>query len=180
MNKKIDFKRSIITTLSALLLIVCIILISFSFVPKGETSAVPKFNYKLEPNHIVIPKIELNQLVYEGSSAAILNKGPGYYDQNTDKPGIGNCVIFGHSAVTAEHGAPFAKVTDKNLLVGDGIILTDKDNKSYTYQINEIKIIASNDFSVVRPTDKPTVTLITCIPPDFPRDTRFVVRGLLK
>lgn len=182
MTKKININRLFLTSITTLLLVVCLVLISFSFIPKAETSSVVTkvFDYKTEPNHVIVPKIELNQQVYEGSSVAVLNKGPGYYDQNTDKPGIGNCVIFGHSATTQEHGAPFVRVTDKDLIKGDEIILTDKDNKTYKYKINEIKIISSADFSVVRPTDKPTVTLITCIPPDYPRDKRLVVLGLLE
>ncbi len=182
MMKKVDIKRIILTSITTLLLVVCLVLISFSFAPKAETSEVVTkvFNYKTEPNHVIVSKIELNQQVYEGSSAGVLNKGPGYYDQNTDKPGVGNCVIFGHSASTAEHGAPFARVNEKELTSGDEIILTDKDNKTYKYKINEIKIISSTDFSVVRPTDKSTVTLITCIPPDYPHDKRLVVLGLLE
>lgn len=182
MKRKVDIKRIILTSVTALLLVFCLVLISFSFVPKAETSPVVSkvFEYKLSPNHVIIPKIELNQQVFEGSSVAVLNKGPGYYDQNTDKPGVGNCVIFGHSATTQEHGAPFVRVTDKDLIKGDEIILTDKNNKTYKYKINEIKIVSSTDFSVIQPTDKPTVTLITCIPPDYPRDKRLVVLGLLE
>lgn len=187
-NNKKNLKRIILTTLSIVFIFVCFFLILFSFNNGTDVSArtIPKFaDFKFEPNHIVIPKVGINEKVYNDNaqglvSDTMLNRGPSYYDQSTDEPGKGNCVLAGHSAVTAEHSAPFAKVNEKDLALGDEIILTDKDNKIYKYKIDEIKIVSSTDLSVVKPTDSAKVTLITCIAPNYPRDKRLIVVGSLK
>lgn len=187
MIDKKNIKRIISVSVAALLVILGLVLISFN-INRGiqEASARAKsFDYQLKPSHIVIPKIELNEQIYKDPSPGIvtdgtLNKGPSYYDQNTSEPGQKNCVIFGHSAKTAEHSAPFARVNEKELRMGDEIILTNASNKTYKYKVDQIKIIASNDFSIVQPTDKSVVTLITCIAPDYPRDKRLLIRGSLE
>jgi LPXTG-site transpeptidase (sortase) family protein len=188
-KRKRNIKKIILRIFSTLILVAFFLLITVSFIPNNNgtlSRTNPKvFNYKLEPNHIIIPKIELNEQVYKDPnpgvvSDAFLNKGPCYYDEQTDKPGISNCVITGHSAVTKEHKAPFTYVNEKDLGIDDEIILTDKDTQMYKYIIYEIKIVASTDFSVVSSTERPTVTLITCIAPDYPRDKRLIIRGWLK
>jgi LPXTG-site transpeptidase (sortase) family protein len=138
--------------------------------------------YQTEPNSIIISKIDLNSKVYDDTTPgavtdSFLNQGPSYYNENTNKPGQGNTVIFGHSASTKEHDAPFARIGKQELSLNDEIILTDKDNHLYKYKISEIKTIDSNDFSVIQPSEKPTVTIITCIAPEFPKDKRLLIRG---
>lgn len=140
--------------------------------------------YQTESNSIIIPKIDLNSKIYDDTTPgavtdSFLNKGPSYYNENTDKPGQGNTVIFGHSALTKEHDAPFSRIGKQELSLNDEIILTDKDNHIYKYTITEIKTVDSNDFSVIQPTEKPTVTIITCIAPDYPKDKRLLIRGSL-
>lgn len=172
----------------------CLLLSSFCLLLLGKVSpfgGITNNNASLlsypqwKPSSIIIPKIKLNEPVYDDPVPGVvrndfLNKGPAYYDENTNQPGQGNCVIAGHSATTSEHGAPFARVNSQELKSGDIIILTDKNNKAYKYIITEIKIVAANDFSVIQKTKHPSVTLITCIPPDYPRDKRLIVRGVLQ
>lgn len=186
MSKK-NIKRIISVTIATLLVVLGLALISVNFSNKEALASgiTQPFKYELKPNHIVIPKIKLNEQIYKDPNPGIvtdatLSKGPSYYDQNTDDPGQQNCAIFGHSAKTADHGAPFAHVNEKEVGVGDEIILTDGSNKTYKYKVDQIKVIASNDFSVIKPTDKPVVTLITCIAPDYPRDKRLVIRASLE
>jgi len=187
-KKRQDILRIILTASSICLLLTCLALITFDIIHNhvdafGVTPS-KAFHYKLEPCQIIIPKIKLQEKVYDDPTPGavgneFLNKGPAYYDENTNKPGQGNCVIAGHSAVTKEHGAPFARVNEKELKKGDEIFLTDQKGKITKYIISEIKIVASTDFSVIQVEEKPTVTLITCIAPDYPRDKRLIIKGVI-
>ncbi len=139
----------------------------------------------VEASRLVIPVINLNEPIYDDEKPGaipegFLNQGLAYYDEETNQPGEGNAVIFGHSAVTAEHEAPFAKVGKKELEKGDTLILSDKKTGQYTYEVSEIKTVEADDFSILKASDVPTVTLVTCIAPDFPTDKRLVVVGRLK
>ncbi|MCX6811521.1 MAG: sortase [Candidatus Berkelbacteria bacterium] len=152
---------------------------------KNSDTISPEISgYQTEPNSIIIPKIDINSKIYDDPTPgavtdSFLNKGPSYYNENTNKPDQGNTVIFGHSASTQEHDAPFARIGNQELSLNDEIILTDKDNHIYKYKISEIRTIDSNDFSVIQPSEKPTVTIITCIAPDYPKDKRLLIRGSL-
>jgi len=183
--KKLNKKKILLVLLAISLFVVVYIFFGLNHKKDNNTDNINKENRDLKPNHIIISKIGLNEPVYDDEkkgavSDDFLNKGLFYYDENTNKPGQGNCVIFGHSAKTSKHSAPFQRIGKKELKKGDEIILTDKDNKKYIYEVSDIKIIKSNDFSVIKPTVKKIVTLITCIAPDFPRDKRLVVVGNLK
>lgn len=124
---------------------------------------------------IIISKIDVNEIVYEGIDEEILNKGPGHFPGTAlpeDKKG--NVVISGHSAQTKEHDNPFARVDE--LEKGDLIQLT-KDGNLYEYKVTQTEIVASTEMSVIKPTKKPTLTLITCIKPDYPRDKRLIIKA---
>lgn len=189
--KKLNKKKILLVLLAISILVIVYIFFGLNNKKENKLSFntnkqnISKENLDLKPNHIIISKIGLNEQIYDDEkpgavSEVFLDKGLSYYDENTNKPGQGNCVIFGHSAITSKHSAPFEKIGKKELEKGDEIILTDKDNKKYTYEVSEVKIIKSNDFSVVKPTTKSIITLVTCIAPNFPKDTRIVVVGNLK
>ena len=186
--KKLNKKKILLILLAISLFAIAGIFFGLNHKNKSNdklSQNIEKENFNFLPNHIIIPKIDLNEPVLDDETKGavlddFLNKGLSYYDENTNKPGQGNCVIFGHSAKTVEHNAPFDKIGKKELEKGDEIILTDIDNKKYIYEISDVKIIKSDDFSVVKPTTNKIVTLVTCLAPDFPKDTRLVVIGNLK
>jgi LPXTG-site transpeptidase (sortase) family protein len=185
--KKLN-KKKILLILAIFLLVIASIFFGLNHKNKINNKLsqnIEKENRNFLPNHIVIPKIDLDEPVLDDEKQGavtedFLNKGLSYYDENTNKPGQGNCVIFGHSAKTSKHSAPFEKIGKKELEKGDEIILTDKDNKEFVYEVSDINIIKSDDFSVVKPTTNKIVTLVTCLAPDFPKDKRIVVIGNLK
>jgi LPXTG-site transpeptidase (sortase) family protein len=138
-------------------------------------------------NHIVIPSLDINEPLYTSPSGTLVQddllKGATFFDPNTNTIGAGNCVVFGHSAVTSEHGAPFGAIGDGLLEVGAEIILSDSSNNKFTYVVSEIIEIASTDFTYVRPINSeepPVLTIITCKGPDYPKDIRIMVRAGLK
>jgi LPXTG-site transpeptidase (sortase) family protein len=131
---------------------------------------------------IVISRLGIDETLYNMDPPGVVSqeallKGATFYDPQTNMVGLGNCVIFGHSAVSSEHGAPFGAIGDGELRVGDKIIVYDADNAPYTYTVQEIKEIDANDFSIVQPRgpNEPAIlTLITCIAPNYPKDKRVV------
>lgn len=132
---------------------------------------------------IVISRLGIDETLYNMDPPGVVSqdallKGATFYDPQTNMVGVGNCVIFGHSAVSSEHGAPFGAIGDGELRVGDKIIVYNADNTPYTYTVVEIKEIDANDLSVVQPRseNEPAIlTLITCIAPNYPKDKRLVV-----
>lgn len=69
----------------------------------------------------------------------------------------------------------FARVP--NMTYGDVIYLTDYNGTVYEYQVSEILTVAPTDVWVVEPTGQTTVSLQTCVGPNWSQ--RLVVRGTL-
>lgn len=94
-------------------------------------------------------------------------------------PGKGsNIFIFGHSSSNIGFG-PYSKVFAKlnELERGDKIIIFYK-NKEYIYLVFEKKVVEKNDLSVVKPTPKEQLTLMTCWPIGT-ADKRLIIKSFL-
>lgn len=131
-----------------------------------------------QKERVVIPKIGVDEEIYEGVDDATLNKGVGHFPE-TARPGEdGNCALTAHGGPGPTHGAPFERLDE--LEKGDEIILYDRTGKVYRYKVTEQKVIAETDLSVLDPTEKPSVTLITCVVPSRVTHQRWVVVGILK
>jgi sortase A len=102
-----------------------------------------------------IPRIKLEDVVLEGVDAHSLLLGPGHM-VNSVEPGIrGNAVIAGHRDTF------FHKV--HKLRPGDDIYVL-RDGNRFHYKVTTRKIVPANDLSVLKSSDKPELTLITCYP----------------
>jgi len=121
---------------------------------------------------IRIPKIGVDKVVIEGTSAADLRQGPGHYP-GTPLPGEnGNSAIAGHRTT---YGAPFYNLDA--LAPGDAIDVTTAQG-SFTYRVTRTRVVAPGDVSVVDPTSTPVLTLTTCNP-RFSASSRLVVQAAL-
>jgi sortase A len=69
----------------------------------------------------------------------------------------------------------FARVP--NMVMGDQIFLTDSSGTIYEYRVSEILTVAPTDVWVVDPVGQSTVSLQTCVGPNW--SERLVVRGTL-
>ena len=109
---------------------------------------------------IRIPKIDVDVVVVEGTTASALRAGAGHYPQTPLPCEAGNVGIAGHRTT---YGKPFANID--RLAPGDTIIL-DTPIGSCTYEVSRPPFITTpNDLSVVAndPTRK-TLTLTSCHP----------------
>jgi sortase A len=79
---------------------------------------------------------------------------------NTSWPGLGsNTGLAGHVDLATGERGPFWNL--KNLKTGDEVIVQTQ-KKVYTYRVREQQVVNDTDMSVVQPSDKPQLTLITC------------------
>jgi len=109
---------------------------------------------------ILIPKIDLDMIVVEGTGIEALKKGPGHYVetampwQNTGRVGIA-----GHRT-TYLH--PFQDLDD--LSRGDRITLRTEHGR-FDYEVTRVFVIpAVGSGTVLRRTERPTLVLTTCHP----------------
>lgn len=126
-------------------------------VPVNSYSA-ERTTFSSLPTRIIIPSVSIDTSV---KKALIIN---GYWQVFADSaawgdqsgiPGrIGNQVIFAH-----KRSELFLSL--KDIAVGAKIyVLTD--DKSYSYEVKEIKEVKPNQIEVVAPTTDETLTLYTC------------------
>ncbi len=119
-----------------------------------------------------IPVLELEVAVLEGTSELALNRGLGHIS-GTPLPGAdGNVGIAGH------RDGYFRGL--KDIAIGDVIELETLDGL-LRYVITETIIVDPSDVWVLAPTERPTLTLVTCYPFYFVGSApqRFIVHAEL-
>lgn len=119
---------------------------------------------------IEAPTIKLSAVVFDGTSASVLKKGPGWYEKSA-LPGAGNTAIAGHRTM---FGGWFRDL--EKLKTGEPIIIK-YNGKDYVYTVNKSYTVKSNDWSIIEEIGYPALTLTTCAHGD--NSKRFVVRATL-
>ncbi len=115
-----------------------------------------------------IPKIQVDAIVVEGASRRELSEGPGHMKQTAQPGETGNAVITGHRDTFFRHIYELNK--------GDQIQVR-RNGRTFTYEVTGRKIVMPEDISVIKPTNNPQLTLITCYPTYYigPAPKRLVV-----
>lgn len=116
-----------------------------------------------------IPAIDLAAAVLRGTSAEVLEKAPGWYEESA-LPGEGNTAIAGHRTM---YGGWFRNIDrlksgDKIEVKHEGIV--------YFYQVEKVFTVKNNDWSVIKPCGYTALTLTTCVKNDS--TNRLVVRAV--
>lgn len=139
----------------------------------GTNPAAPvEVNGQSGVARLIIPRLDLQEIVVQGTSYKALKAGPGHLVQ-TPLPGDpGNSVLAGHRDTF------FRKLNDLNL--GDSVVV-ERGGRTYHFVIIGRKIVDPGDVSVLKPSPEPTLTLITCYPPHFigPAPKRLVLTSEL-
>jgi len=118
---------------------------------------------------IVIPRINLDMIVVEGTDTASLTKGPGHYPRSANPwDDTGRVAIAGHRT-TYLH--PFWNL-DK-MRPGDLIRLVTEYG-TFDYGVTKVAAVPPNDTQIAAPTERPTLILTTCTP-RFSATQRLVV-----
>jgi sortase A len=119
-----------------------------------------------------IPRLTLEVPVYGDTSDLNLDRGAGRI------PGTAGLEQSGNIGIAAHRDGFFRKLKDVELGM---VIILEHSGRAQRYHITEISIVSPEDGSVLAPTDKPSVTLVTCYPFYFVGSApqRFIVRGEL-
>ena len=102
-----------------------------------------------------IPKLNLEVPVYDGTDDLTLNRGVGRIIGTARLGSVGNTGIAGH------RDGFFRGL--KDITVGDRIDVVLPSQTSH-YVVENIQITSPDDVSVLRPTPKASLTLVTCYP----------------
>lgn len=122
-------------------------------------------------NYIYIPRIRVGApIIYPSqTSDNVINdallKGVIHYPGTAEPGQKGNVFITGHSSfywwVKSDYKTVFTLVPE--MVNGDEVIVYHKGIR-YIYKVDDIREVLPTDVSVLRPTDKPVITLSTCVP----------------
>jgi sortase A len=107
---------------------------------------------------IVIPAIDVDAPVVEGDDWEQLKKGVGHHINSANPGERGNCVLSGHNDV---FGEVFRRLEDLEL---EDELIVYTGVQPYRYVVKAKRIVEPTDVSVMYPTTKPALTLITCHP----------------
>jgi len=121
---------------------------------------------------LLIPAVNLNVMVLEGTDPWTLNRAVGHIE-GTALPGRA-----GNVGISAHRDGYFRNLG--HIARGDEIsILTPE--KTYTYAVESTHIVNPGDIEVLAPSDQPVLTLVTCFPFYFVGDApqRFIVKAQL-
>jgi sortase A len=115
-----------------------------------------------------IPRIQMDAIVVEGASRRELSEGPGHMKQTAQPGETGNAVITAHRDTFFRHIYELTK--------GDQIKVR-RSGRIFTYEVTGKRIVMPEDMSVIKQTNDPQLTLITCYPTYYigPAPKRLVV-----
>jgi sortase A len=123
---------------------------------------------------IKIPAIGVDMVVVEGTSSSALRAGAGHYPETPLPCESGNVAIAGHRTT---YGKPFHDLD--RVKPGDKIVL-ETPIGACTYVAQAVPfVIAPTDYSVIAPTQVPTLTLTTCHPKGSARQ-RLILQAALE
>ncbi|WP_055669241.1 class D sortase [Desnuesiella massiliensis] len=108
---------------------------------------------------MIIPKIDLNVAVSEGTDMETLKYAVGHFE-GTALPGEkGNFSVAGHRNYT--YSQYFNRADE--LVNGDEILIKTKKGE-FKYSVSGKKIVNPEEISVLDPTEDATLTIVTCTP----------------
>jgi sortase A len=125
---------------------------------------------------IIIPRINVNQIVIEGTDRDDLRKGPGHYAESPFPGQEGNAAIAGHRTT---YGAPFGNLDQ---LEDKDKIIVDTAQGRFTYRVYEpILVVEPTNLTVLQPDPNrdATLTLTTCNP-KYSAAQRLIVKAELQ
>lgn len=123
---------------------------------------------------IVVPKVGLDAVVFEGVGRETLTRGPGHMP-DTPLPGQpGNAVISGHRTT---HGRPFF---DFDLLLPGDRIDVETSIGNHVYVVRESLIVAPTDVWVTEDKAGGWLTLTTCNPKFSARERLIISAELVE
>jgi LPXTG-site transpeptidase (sortase) family protein len=126
-------------------------------------------------HHLIIPSMQLDAEVFDGTSIYTLNKGLWHRPNSSTPAQGGNTVIAGHRfTYTNPHGILY--YLDK-VQVGDDIGVY-WDNTRYLYKVSEVKVVEPTAVQIEDNTPDARLTIYTCTPLWSPHQRLVVIAKL--
>jgi len=137
---------------------------------RQDAAAAPALVDGVSIGEIQIPRLGLAAMVVQGDSAAILQRAVGHLAETALPGEPGNVVLAGHRDTFFR---PLKRVR-----TGDAITLKTR-NGDFEYLVESTAVVRPTDLEVIQPTNRRTLTLITCFPFSYvgPAPDRFIVRA---
>ena len=111
-------------------------------------------------NTLVIPKISMQEIVYDGASIATLRKGIWHRPASSSPDRGSNTVLVGHRFT---YNGPAVFYHLDKLETGDDIFLY-WNQKKITYKVTKVYVVAANHLGIEAPSDGEKLTIYTCTP----------------
>ena len=152
------------------------IYLTWTFVPELPVSWQPSPTIAVAEGmpvaNLEIPRLNLSVVVLEGVGDNILEVGAGHVPQ-TSLPGKS-----GNVAIAAHRDTFFRPL--RNIQRNDVVRVTTTAGV-FDYAVEWTRVVKPTDVEVLNPTEKPSLTLITCYPFHYVGSApdRFIVRGRL-
>jgi len=134
--------------------------------PSASATASPTIagpDGSLPPVRIVIPAIDVDSPVlpakFERGEWQVPKFVVGHLEGTANPGPTGNVALSGHLQSTAS-GNVFARLSE--MKVGQLVTLYTTRQDKTVYKVAEVKMVRNTDVTVVEPTTKPRLTLITC------------------
>lgn len=125
-------------------------------------------------DHVVIPRIGLDEKIWVGSNEKLVNKGIWKVDHTSTPDQGSNTVLVGHRFSYKDAAVLYH--IDK-IQIGDPIVVA-WSGKLYTYRVKETKIVKPTDVYVEGATEVETLTVYSCHPLWSTRERLVVVSEL--
>lgn len=142
--------------------------------PKKVDTPEARAEISREGNRVIIPSINLEEVILFGSNEALVNKGVWHIPHSSLPDKGSNTVLVGHR-FSYKNAAVFYHL-DK-VRVGEQIVVVH-EGKLYTYKVNETKIVQPTDIYVEAATEEDILTIYTCHPLWSTRERLVVTAGL--
>jgi sortase A len=119
---------------------------------------------------IEVPRLGLKSIVVQGDSENLLQLAVGHIPETALPGEAGNVALAGH------RDGLFRPLRDVQR--GDSIVLRTPD-REFQYEVEWTEVVPPTAVTVIQPTDKPALTLVTCFPFHYvgAAPERFVVRA---
>lgn len=142
-------------------------------------AAVAESNNQLKANgnYLVIKKIGVEIAIVEGPDTMALGKGAWLLPGTSTPDEMGNTALAGHRFLYRPPSKKTFYLLDK-VEKGD-VLNVFWEGKEYRYIVAWTDIVDPKNIDVIKPTEKPSLTLITCTPL-FTDEKRLIVRGELE
>jgi LPXTG-site transpeptidase (sortase) family protein len=185
------------TVLAFLIIVVNLYVLASPFVPqlrlvvrKQHVKAVAGLPYKTvldstpatdtkraeipKDNRIVIPKIALDEAIFQGTSPYLVNKGVWARPATSTPPKGGNTVLVGHRFT---YSGPATFYSLDKVAVGDTIVMYWQ-SKEYDYVVSQTKVVQATAVEIEDPTTDAQLTIYTCTPLWSAKDRLVVIAKL--